>query len=205
MIFLIAFFIGAWGYCQVGIVNMCIIELSIQHKKRAIIYLILTAFLCEFIYCFVLLYLLQIVLANQNIIWIAKIFTFFVFFGLSIFIFYDIFKVNYLQNTPKTVSTHTLYVAYISLIIHPQQVPFWLLWGTYLIQSNLLAFDVQFITLFSGFVGFGTCFVFSCYAYFGGLLIQKLKISQIQLRYFSLFLMCILSIKAFFESFILKQ
>lgn len=159
MIVFIAFIIGFLGYLNIGNINMSVVELSVS--RRRLTFFLACVVLAEFLYCYFSLWALHLVINSDVIIFYTKWITVFLLTLLGVWCFFDAGKSN------NELGEGIVKRGYFSAIIHPQQVSFWLLWGTILFQNGFIKHSQSELVLFSVFNSIGTLGVLLLYAYVG--------------------------------------
>jgi threonine/homoserine/homoserine lactone efflux protein len=173
MLFLLAFALGFVGYLPPGNINLTVVQMSVGERKRHWQLFILFAALMEFIYCFGCLWSLQILLKQTQLItllgWSAVV----IFLLLGIFSFLPSPK----TDTGSALSSGVKRGVLIA-IFNPLQVPFWLVWGVYVMQDSWLKKDPFSIAIFSFACSVGTIAVLYMYAEAGKKLVERLKVNK---------------------------
>jgi len=184
MLFFIAFTLGFVGYLPLGNINLTVVQMSVGEEKRRWQAFILFAALMEFIYCFGCLYGMQMLLKQPQLItalsWSAVV----IFFLLGIFSF---------LHKPTEHSSGVKRGILIA-ILNPLQVPFWLVWGVYVMQNGWVKQEALSIAMFSFVCALGTIAVLYTYAIAGKKLVEKLNVNKILLNRFIGSLLIILAV-----------
>ena len=185
MLFLIAFALGFVGYLPLGNINLTVVQMSVSEEKRSWQAFILFAALMEFIYCFACLYGMQMLLKQPQLIsalsWSAVV----IFFALGLFSFLH-----------KPDSTHSSGVkrGVVIAVFNPLQVPFWLVWGVYVMENGWVKSEALSIALFSFICSLGTIAVLYMYAVAGKKVVEKLNVNKTLLNRFIGSLLILLAI-----------
>ena len=96
-----------------------------------------------------------------------------IFFLLGIFTFLQTEK----ENSGSTLSSGVKRGVLIA-IFNPLQVPFWLVWGVYVMENNWLKRECFPIALFSAVCAMGTVAVLYMYAEAGKKLVERLNVNK---------------------------
>jgi len=168
MLFLIAFTLGFVGYLPLGNINFTVVQMSVSEEKRRWQAFILFAALMEFIYCFGCLYGMQILLKQPQLIAVLSWSAVVIFLLLGIFSF---------LHKPTEQSSGVKRGVLIA-ILNPLQVPFWLVWGVYVMQNGWVKSEAISIALFSFVCALGTVAVLYMYAVAGKKLVEKLNVNK---------------------------
>lgn len=160
MIF-IGFLIGFVGYLPPGNINLTVVQMSISKSKHHHVwYFILFAALMEFIYCFGSLMGMKLLLEQQGVILVLKWSSVVVFTVLGILSF--IHKVND-PAKPSSGVRRGIIIA----ILNPLQIPFWLIWGVYVMHNGWVQPDILSITFFSLITAAGSLTILWLYSVAG--------------------------------------
>lgn len=186
MIILIGFLIGIWGYLIVGNINLSVIELSDKKNNRWLIFFITLAILFEFLYCFFTLFALQYLMDFPTVISIAQ-YTSVAF--LLVIGFWTLFEK---VKTPKELSRNIIRRGYWSIVVHPQQIPFWFFWGIILMDKEWLSTSTASLIGFSVANSIGGLLILICYAFFGSKIIKMLNLNRRVIKNF-VGVVCIIS------------
>jgi len=167
----IAFLLGFWGYLMIGNINLAVLELAKYERRSALTRFIAVLIIFEFIYCFGSLYFLQYLTIYAQVILIAK------YTAILLLIILGLWALLEKPGDVIIERKNIVIRGYWSAILHPQQIPFWLLWGVYLIETNVITSDVVSLAFFAGFNVFGAFCMLMCYVRFGNKLISLIKLN----------------------------
>lgn len=205
MTYFIAFFIGIWGYVNVGVINIGIVDASAQHHRKTLISLILCAFVCEILYCFGILFGLKYILAND---FLKNLLRFLSILSCFLLAFLAFQSVKSTQNQPNQAPKNTenqskksLFYAYFAMIIHPQQFSFWGIWGLYLLQNGYISDNFWEILGVAFEAGLGALSFFVFLSYLGRVFIAQINTYRANLYYFTAILMCFLGLNMILRLF----
>lgn len=138
---------------------MSVVQLSSNRKALFAFLLVVAA--AEFVYCFSALLALGYIVNSAEIIFYSKCITIVLLIALGIWCLLD------LKKNKHDFETGIVKRGYFSAIVHPQQITFWLLWGTLLFQNQMLKHQISHILLFAILNSFGTISILLLYAYVG--------------------------------------
>ncbi len=171
MIF-IGFLLGFIGYLPVGNINLTVVQLSVSDKHERVWLFILFAALMEFIYCFFSLYGLERLLREESLIatlnWAGVV----IFFALGLFSI--LHKVH--ADTEQQFSSGIKRGVLIA-IFNPLQIPFWLVWGIYVMEKGWVRKEIFSMAVFSLLCSVGTIAVLWLYAYAGKKFVARLNLN----------------------------
>lgn len=178
MILLIGFLIGFLGYVMINSINLSVIEISYQNKKRKLLFFIFLTFLFESLYCFFSLYGLQFLMTYPKVILMAQYVSVAFVFLIG---FYTLFeKVNDAEQQQQNIIRR----GYWSIFVHPQQIPFWCFWGIFLIKKSYLQTNIFSLLFFTLSNALGALIILVLYAYFGNKIIALLNLNRKYLKNF---------------------
>jgi len=170
MIFL-GLLIGFYGYIFPGNINLMFVELYRCRKYRSIFLILLLALIFESIYLFISFRLLGAISSKE------RLFTCIQYISYGLILCMGIWMLLEKTQNRKATHLHTLYRGIISIIVHPQQIPFWLVTGL-LIHSRMLFSSDN--TVFYGFLfcnAAGALAAFIFYMLSGKLLLDYFKLN----------------------------
>lgn len=186
MIILIGLLIGIWGYLIVGNINLSVIELSEKKNSRWLIFFIALAILFEFLYCFFTLYALQYLMDFPTVISIAQ------YTSVAFLLIIGFWSLLEKVKTPKELSRNIIRRGYWSIVVHPQQIPFWFFWGIILMDKEWLSTSTGSLIGFSLANSIGGLLILICYAFFGSKIIKMLNLNRRVIKNF-VGVVCIIS------------
>lgn len=169
MLFLVAFALGFLGYLPLGTINLTVVQMTIEQKKRHWQAFILFAAAMEFIYCFACFSGINVLLQQKQLAWYLNWVAAGIFFLLGVFSFY--------YSSDKT-SKNSIKRGMLVAVLNPLQIPFWTVWGVYVLEHGWVKNSTASIVLFSGVCSLGTVAVLYMYAVAGKKIVQKLNVNQ---------------------------
>jgi small neutral amino acid transporter SnatA (MarC family) len=163
--------IGFYGYLFPGNINLMVLDLfRSKHYKRLVLALALIV-LFESIYASISLIFLNefntTTTLYKNVEFAA---------GILILIM-GLWMIFENKNNQKTIHKNTLYRGLLSIVIHPQQVPFWIIAGIFikkLLQNNLNNWDIIGLVIGNGI---GTLLLMVAYMIFGNILLNYFNLN----------------------------
>lgn len=176
LIFLIGVLIGCIGYLMVNNINLAVMELSAREKTAQLCWFIFLTLLFELIYCYFSLYGLNLLMQYRMVITITQYIS--VVF-LLLLGFWSLFEKN---KDEAELRTNIIRRGYWSVIVHPQQVPFWFFWGILLIGKNYLKTDNLSLFVFGIANAIGTLFTLMAYSRYGNRIMELLRLRRGQLK-----------------------
>lgn len=165
------------GYLPPGNINLTVVQMSVGKSEQRWKEFIGFAAFMEFVYCSGCLYGMEKLLQQDQLIvyldWSAVII--FLLLGMFTILHKSESHPNSLADVRKGV---------LVAIFNPLQVPFWMIWGVYVFQNNLVKSEIVSIVLFSSICSMGTVVVLWIYSVMGKKLVQKLNMNRLMLNRF---------------------
>ncbi len=168
--------IGFYGYLFPGNINIMVMHLY-GTKKYKMLFMILTlVVIFESAYCLASLHYLNKIKTNNQFFSVIQITAYLIVLAMGLWMLFE----N--KSSDKTPQKNTLYRGVLSIIIHPQQIPFWVIIGV--IINPLLNFETNwyYTAEFIGFNALGTLLVMAIYMIYDNKLMQYFKIKLNQLN-----------------------
>jgi threonine/homoserine/homoserine lactone efflux protein len=168
---LIGFIIGFLGYLPPGNINLTAVQLGLSESAKRLWAFILFAAFMEFVYCYGSLLGMNFLLQQPHWINVLKwsaVAVFLLLGGLSLLPVKEGIESKY-AGIRKGV---------LIAIFNPLQIPFWLVWGVYVMQNNWVEANQWSMGLFSFITATGTIAVLWMYAVAGKRLVEKLNINR---------------------------
>jgi threonine/homoserine/homoserine lactone efflux protein len=171
----IAFIIGFLGYLPPGNINLTAVQLGLNDSKKMLWLFIAFAAVMEFGYCLGSLFFIEVLLQNPGLIISLKWAAVFVFSALGI-----LSLLHKPSEKPHKYSgiKRGIFVA----IVNPLQIPFWLIWGAYVLQNKWVENTLPSMMIFSFFTSIGTIAILMLYGIGGQRIIGQWNINRILLN-----------------------
>lgn len=167
--------IGFYGYLFPGNINLMVVDLY-GTKKFKLLSLILTLIVVfESIYCGVSLTFLNTIKSNSGFYKSIELISYVLIFIMGLWMIVE------KRNNKNAAHQITIIRGVFSIIIHPQQIPFWVVAGILVNKTVHLNIDSEALLLFILFNAIGTLLAMFTYMIFGKKLLDyfKLNISHI--------------------------
>ncbi len=178
MLFLIAFVLGFIGYLPPGNINLTVVQLSVGEEKRRWQAFIALAAIMEFVYCFGSLSGIQVLRKDLQLIAALNWSSVVIFFVLGLVSILHKEK----EESRKTLFSSGIKRGVLVAIFNPLQIPFWLIWGAYVMENGWVKSTSASIALFSGVCSVGTIAVLYMYAVAGKKVVEKLNVNKNRLN-----------------------
>lgn len=171
----IGILVGFYGYLFPGNISLMVVHLHASKQYKLLCQMLALIALFESLYCAAVLYSLQMLHKQSQWYYVVEIASYVMILLMGIWMVFE----N--KTTAKAASNNTVYRGLLSIIIHPQQIPFWLVAGLLLNTSLKFTNGWKNLLPFVGCNAVGTLLVMVCYMLIGSKLIQyfKLNLSQI--------------------------
>ena len=174
--YVIAIFTGFYGYIFPGNINLMVLELFRSGQKKLLLFIICLILIFESIY---------LLLSVQLIIRLSTKSQFFNYIEIASFLIVLIMGIWMIagnRSNNAQIQKHTFYRGLFFIIIHPQQIPFWLV--MIILVKKVAMLDIEQMTSI-GFVLFnalGTLMVMLVYIVFGNKLLSFFKLNILQIN-----------------------
>ena len=163
--------IGLYGYIFPGNINLMVLDLYASKRYRVLAAVLVLIVVFESIYCLLTLLLLSGLKQSGHWYQSLEVGSFIMILAMGIWMLLES------QKNKQAVKKNTLYRGIINVIVHPQQIPFWLIIG--LVINPVLKFGGDVFAL-SGFIIYnatGTLLAMAIYMVFGNQILQYFKLN----------------------------
>lgn len=163
--------IGLYGYIFPGNINLMVLDLYISKKYKVLIAVLCLVVLFESVYCLLTLLLLGGLKENSLLYKLLKVGSFVLILVMGLWMLLES------RKNKQTIQKNTLTRGIINIIVHPQQIPFWLIIGV--VINPLIKFGMGAFAL-SGFVIFnaiGTLTAMCIYMFFGNMILHYFNVN----------------------------
>ncbi len=153
--------IGFYGYVFPGNINLMVLDLYHSKKYRFLMFMLGLVVTFESIYCIVSLIFLNSIKSNTKFFALIESASYILILIMGLWML--------LERKSKKSKSHstTIYRGIFNIVIHPQQIPYWLVAGSVL--SGILNFNQNnwSIVTFAFFNAVGTLLAMVAYMFFG--------------------------------------
>ncbi|MDI9365174.1 MAG: hypothetical protein QM541_09505 [Flavobacterium sp.] len=172
----IGILIGFYGYLFPGNINLMVVQLYTSKQYQLLSIMLLLIVLFETMYCAGSLYFLGSLQTNTKWYSIIELISF------TLILIMGLWMVFENKKDAKITQQNTLYRGVFSMIVHPQQIPFWIVVGVLL--NELIKFDSNLTSLlpFVAFNALGTLLMMICYMLLGNKLIHYFHLNLAQIN-----------------------
>ncbi|HWB64571.1 MAG TPA: LysE family transporter [Chitinophagales bacterium] len=173
----IAIILGFIGYLPPGNINLAVVQLALTEGKLKLWSFIFFVAVMEMLYCIACIIGMGYLLKQPGLVRVAEWLAVVLFGALGIFTLLE----NRHLATGKTAPTGVGKAIFVT-ILNPLQIPFWMVWGVYVVQNHIIDGGLLSVTLFGGLTALGTIVVLWMYATGGKALVEKLNLNRVLLN-----------------------
>lgn len=171
--YLIGLPIGFYGYLLPGNINILVMHLYGSKKFNYLFVIMALIIIFESAYCFISLFYLSKIGADSQLYAIIELFSYLFVFVMGLWMVFE----N--KSGIKVIKSNTFNRGLLNIVIHPQQIPFWIIMGVTIQPFFNPMTHWNSIAGFLFFNAAGTCLVMTFYMVYGNRLIHYF---QLQLR-----------------------
>ncbi len=153
--------IGFYGYVFPGNINLMILELYTSKRPRFLILMLALVIIFESIYCIASLMFFNNIKSNTNFFTFIESASYTLIFIMGLWM---LFEKRSKQNRPHQ---STIFRGVFNIVIHPQQIPYWLIAGSVLSGTLNLNQNNLAVVTFAFFNAVGTLLAMVVYMFFG--------------------------------------
>lgn len=171
MISLIGIPVGLYGYLFPGNINIMVMELYATKRYRLLTFLLGMILIFECIYCILSLSFLNAIKSN------SKLYAAISLAAYVLILVMGLWMVAEKKSNEKATHQNTIFRGVFNIVIHPQQIPFWVVAGILLsraFQFNIYNLSFEAFVLFNAI---GTLLAMLLYMIFGNRLLNYLKVN----------------------------
>lgn len=173
---IIGILVGFYGYLFPGNINLMVVHLYTSKQYRLLLQMLALIALFESMYCAAVLYSLQALHKQTSWYHVIEILSYVMILLMGSWMLFE------KKTNAKAASNNTVYRGLLSVIVHPQQIPFWLVAGVLLSATLRFSDGWKNLLSFVGFNAIGTVLVMVCYMLVGSKLIQYFKLNLAQIN-----------------------
>jgi small neutral amino acid transporter SnatA (MarC family) len=163
--------IGFYGYLFPGNINLMALDLFRSKQYKRLVWVLALIILFESMYASISLIFLNEFNPNTTLFKNLELAA-----GILILIM-GLWMIVENKNNQKTIHKNTFYRGVLSIIIHPQQIPFWIIAGILIkkvFQANFSNWDITGLVIGNGI---GTLLVVVCYMILGNKILNYFKLN----------------------------
>ncbi len=177
-IFFTGLLISLLGALPLGTLNITAMQVSIQENSRNAIKFSLGVALVEIAYVRISLQGMNWVIKHHTLFYVLEWLTVLLFIILAISSFVSAKKSRDQKNVLLNNKMNRFFLGFTMSALNPVQIPFWFIWSTYLLSTNVLKpTETQFNSYTVG-IGFGTLLGLAIFIFAGKWLVNKLQASH---------------------------
>jgi threonine/homoserine/homoserine lactone efflux protein len=167
--------IGLYGYIFPGNINLMVLEIY-RTKKYTFLFFILGLIISfESMYCIASLTLLNSIKSNQKLYSAIEFSSYVLIFLFGLWMLFE------KRNNQEKSYRNTVYRGMVSMIVHPQQIPFWVVAGILINKFTQVHADNGSLYLFVLFNAVGTLMAMGIYMFVGNKILNffRFNIAQV--------------------------
>lgn len=153
--------IGFYGYVFPGNINLMILELYNSKRHRFLIFMLALVIIFESIYCIASLMFFNNIKSNTSFFTFIESASYTLIFIMGLWM---LFEKRSKKNTPHQ---NTIFRGVLNIVIHPQQIPYWLIAGSILSRTLTINQNNWAVVTFAFFNAVGTLLAMITYMFFG--------------------------------------
>lgn len=167
--------IGLYGYLFPGNINLMVLEIYRSGKFRLLFAILSLILVFESIYCIASLTFLEYIKSNQRVYRSIESFAYIMIFLMGLWMLFE--KKKNKNNSYK----NTIFRGVLSMIVHPQQIPYWIIAGVIINRFAHPTENYITLLLFVLFNAVGTTLAMLIYMFVGNRIIEffKFNIAQV--------------------------
>ena len=172
--FLVGLVVNFIGYIPLGNINLTVVQLTVNRGVRHAMYFIVSFSIVEFFFTYAIMYFADWFADQKNLmLWLD---------WLLVAILVVMAVVTW-RNTAKARQadysrTDSIKYGIILGFINPMQVPFWMVWGTYLLSHDWIISGKGALAVLSAGSSLGAFLSLFCFARFSNYLNEKFAFSS---------------------------
>ena len=163
--------IGLYGYLFPGNINIMVMDLYAAKRFRLLAILLILILVFECIYCIVSLTFLNEIKSNTRLYTSIELVAYVLIFVMGLWMVIE------KKNNEKAVRQNTIFRGVFNIIIHPQQIPFWIVAGILLSKVFQLNIHNPAFEAFVLFNAVGTLLAMLLYMIFGNRILNYFKVN----------------------------
>lgn len=163
--------IGFYGYLFPGNINLMVVELYGVKRYRFLSLVLLLIVVFESIYCGLSLMFLNVIMSNSQFYKSIEIVSYVLIFIMGLWMIAEE------RNNKNAAHQNTIIRGVFNIIIHPQQIPFWVVAGVLINKVVQLNSNTSALPLFILYNAIGTLLVMFTYMIFGKKLMNYFKVT----------------------------
>ncbi len=163
--------IGFYGYLFPGNINLMVVELYGAKRYKLLSLMLLLIVVFESLYCGLSLMFLNVIKSSSQFYKTVEI-------GAYVLIFImGLWMIAEKRHNKNSAHQNTIIRGVFSIIIHPQQIPFWVVAGVLIKKVVQLNSNTSALPLFILYNAIGTLMIMFTYMIFGKKLMNYFKLS----------------------------
>lgn len=176
MICILGIAIGFYGYLFPGNIILMILELYRKKRIKLLLFCIALIVVFESLYCSISLLFLNSINSESQVFKALELSSFILLLVMGIWMFFE------KRKEENAIHHNTILRGIISIVFHPQQIPFWIIMGAVIAKFVPLFYTNQNLLSFVFFNAVGTFFSLLFYMISSKTIMQFFKLNGQQLK-----------------------
>lgn len=151
---------------------MTALQLGMSGRQSLLWLFIAFAAFMEFVYCTVSIWFIELLVSNTAWVQTLK------WMGVAVFTILGLLAIVF-PPVGKSGASAGFKRGMFALIVNPLQIPFWLIWGTYILSGNMLEHTVYAIGAFGVFTAIGSAAILAIYGISGKYMVAQFNVNRL--------------------------
>lgn len=163
--------VGFYGYLFPGNINLMVVDLYGAKRFKLLSFILTLIVVFESIYCGVSLTFLNTIKSNSSFYKLIEFISYALIFIMGLWMIVE------KRNNKNVIHKNTIIRGVLSIVIHPQQIPFWVVAGVLVNKAVQLDLSSRALLLFILYNAIGTLLAMFTYMIFGKKLLNYLRLN----------------------------
>ncbi len=172
--FLVGFIVNFTGYVPFGNINLTVVQLTINRGLKHAMYFVVAFSVIEFFFTYAIMYFADWFAGHKSLLFWLDWLIIIILLAMSVITWRN----NSKEKEADYSKTDSIKYGVILGLINPVQIPFWMIWGTYLISHEWISSGNGSLAIFSLGSAFGAFICLFCFARFSKFLHEKYTFSS---------------------------
>lgn len=172
--FLVGLIVNFTGYVPFGNVNLTVVQLTINRGIKQAMYFIVSFSIIEFFFTYGVMYFADWFAGHKTLLYWLDWLIIVVLVVMSILSWFNESKEKQADYSKKDSVKYGIILGFVN----PVQIPFWMVWGTYLISHDWIGRGNGALAVFSLGSAVGAFLCLFCFARFSNYLHEKFTFSS---------------------------
>jgi threonine/homoserine/homoserine lactone efflux protein len=172
--FLVGLVVNFTGYVPFGNINLTVVQLTINRGLKQAMYFIVSFSIVEFFFTYAIMYFADWFAGHERLLYWLDWLIILILFVMSVLAWRNESKEKQADYSKKDSVKYGIILGFVN----PVQVPFWMVWGTYLLSHDLIDSGNGALAVFSLGSAVGAFLCLFCFARFSKYLHEKFAFSS---------------------------